>query len=119
MLTRGSSTVREPRRTVTWPDLLGAASTPEDVIGVARDYLATWGPEELERLPSECKPPGRFFEPEEVVSYAFSLVQHHCGPAASNAELARLVNFFSDAARRIAVVMSETPAPASENDAKA
>lgn len=119
MITRRTNTISEPRHTVTWADLLGAASTPEEVIGVARDYLATWAPAELERLPSECKPPSKFFEPEEVVSYAFSLVQHHCGPGADDSDVARLVNFFSVAARRIAVVMSETPTPDSENDPKA
>jgi hypothetical protein len=106
----------ESARTITWSSLLDTAATPEEVLAVTKDFLAMWEPLELSRLPDPCKPPPRFREPEDVVNYAFALVQHHCGPGAGNADVHRLATFFSAAARQMAILMSNVPSRPAEND---
>ena len=44
-------------RSLAWFDLLASASTPVEVVNVARDYLATWTPDEIAALPRACRPP--------------------------------------------------------------
>ena len=47
---------------LTWADLLDEVTAPQDVLRVAKDFLATWDPYELAALPPECKPPAYFLE---------------------------------------------------------
>ena len=94
----------------TWQEMLESTNVPEQILVIARDYLATWDPFELDALPPECKPPECFRTPEDVVHYAFVLVQHQCGPGGGEALVARMANFFSHAARQVALLMSHTPA---------
>ena len=62
-------------RSQAWFDQLVAAGTAEDVVRVAREYLATWTPSEISALPPDCRPPRNLKFAEEVVDYAFSLVR--------------------------------------------
>ena len=101
---------------MTWPDLLERASDPDEVLKVVRDFLATWDPYELAALPGPCKPPLRFEQAEDVVGYAFNLVQHQCGPGADDAGVARMAAFFAVAARRVAVLMGDVPQRPADND---
>ena len=100
---------------MTWVDFLASASAPEDVLRITKDYLATWDPFELAALPPECKVPAYFVAPEDVVNYAFTLVQAHCGPDAENPVLYPMAKFFSEASRRVAVLMSEAASARAQN----
>jgi hypothetical protein len=104
------------KQTVTWAELLATALTPEEVLDITRDFLATWTPYELAALPAHCRPPEVFRSPEEIVLYAFTLVQHHCGPGATDEGVFRMAKFFSDAAQRVALVMSSAPRPRPSNE---
>jgi len=90
---------------LTWPDLLALANTPEEVIGVARDFLASWTPQELARLPAGCKPPDKFAEPEEIVLYAFALVDQQVRAGVDHPGVFRMASFFSEATRRVTQLM--------------
>lgn len=107
---------QQTQGSLTWGDLLDDVGVPEDILKVAKDFLATWDPYELAALPVECKPPAYFVEPEDVVNYAFTLVQSHCGPAQGDAGVYRMVKFFSHAARRVAMLMSAVPSPSATNE---
>jgi len=104
------------RQTVTWAELLATALTPEEVLDITRDFIASWTPYELAALPSPCQPPEGFRAPEEIVLYAFTLVQYHCGPGASDEGVFRMATYFSHAAQQVAVVMSNTPRPVAGNE---
>src|SRR5690349_3807175 len=93
-------------KTHLWFDLLAAAGTPEEVVRVARDFLATWTPEEIARLPADCRPPRTLRFAEEVVDYAFSLVKAHVDDASQNEVITRMANFFAEASWRVAAAMS-------------
>ena len=99
-------------RSPTWPDLLNAVDSPEEVLSVVKNFLATWDPFELNALPLECKPPAYFLQPEDVVSFAFTVVQHHCGLGSGDPGTFRMATFFAHAARRIATLTRRTPAGA-------
>jgi hypothetical protein len=97
---------------LTWPDLLALATTPEEVIGVARDFLATWSPQELNRLPASCKPPDKFADPEEIVLYAFALVDQQVHSGTDHPGVFRMASFFSEATRRVTQLMGHIEEPA-------
>ena len=113
-------TTRAPRDydvdSVTWPELLALALTPEDVVDIALDFLASLTPGEVASLPPECVPPHRFAEPEQIVDHAFTLVRARCRVGEDNTVLFRTANFFSHAARRVAQLMTETKPPDAANN---
>lgn len=87
-----------------WLGRLTAASTDRDVVAIAREYLATWGPEELARLPMEALP-GRMQDPEHIGEYAFRLTQAHLsfsGTLAESLPLDRMMAFITYASSRLA-----------------
>jgi hypothetical protein len=65
------------------------AKTPAEVAAVVRDYLATWSPEELARLPEAVRP-GRIRDEEDVDTLHGNLVEEYRTTRASGAELAAL-----------------------------
>jgi hypothetical protein len=89
---------------ITWLQQLDRATTPEEVVAISRDYLSTWTPEELARLPRGCRP-GRLREPEDIEElHACSFDAYHA-TRASGAELTalqRLTSFIVQASQRIA-----------------
>ena len=99
-----------------WFDQLASAGNPEEVVRVAREYLATWTPEELARLPQSCRPPRNLKFPEEVVDYAFSLVKAHVDDASQNESITAMANFFAEASWRVAAAMSALEAADADND---
>lgn len=98
---------RDALDSVTWPELLALASTPQEVVKISLDFFASLTPQEVASLPPDCIPPHRLSEPEQVVDYAFALVRQRCQVENDNSVLFRTANFFSHAARRVAQLMSE------------
>ena len=100
---------------LTWADLLAAAATPGEVIGVVRDFMATWTPQELNALPADCQPPARFSLPEDIVLYAFMLVDHEMKESERDAGVLRMSAFFSEATRRVTHLMGALPQRSAAN----
>jgi hypothetical protein len=95
-------------QTFSWQERLEEASSEAEVVEVARDFLAAFTPAEMALLPPECRP-GKFFEANDVTSYAFALVRHHCGDDAETAELVhKLARFFSNASTRLSQIMARS-----------
>ena len=94
---------------LTWADLLASAATPGEVIAVVRDFMATWTPQELNSLPLDCHPPKRFGLPEDIVLYAFMLVDHEMKERERDTGVLRMSAFFSEATRRVTLLMGGLP----------
>ena len=60
-------------RTIT-PQRLRAVASEHDVLGVVREYLGEWMPEELAQLPSECQP-GKLHDGDDLSCLAVSLAR--------------------------------------------
>jgi hypothetical protein len=98
-----------------WFDQLAATTTPEEVVHIARDFVATWTPAEIAALPRALRP-GSMKYPEEVVDYAFNLVRAHVDGHTANDAITRMATFFAEASWRVAAAMSAREAEDAHND---
>jgi hypothetical protein len=80
---------------------VAAAASREEVVDVARDFLALVTPEEMAHLPSDCRP-GKLVDGEDVGNYALTLARRSCEPDfLDHPMLQRLAAFFGDALARL------------------
>ncbi|HET7401589.1 MAG TPA: hypothetical protein VFJ62_07395 [Usitatibacter sp.] len=89
-----------------WRAFLVIAPTEEDVIRLTREYVATWGPEQIAHLPAECRP-GRIRDGEDIGQWAYELAQAHCSLRFAEDDdrlVASLLAFTAEAVARIAEV---------------
>lgn len=85
-----------------WLGLILASSSEDEVAATARDYLATWSPEEISRLPRDCRP-WRIRDGDDVAILAFQLARAHCFQASDDdGLLEKMMVFFTHAATRVA-----------------
>lgn len=97
----------QPLTTVTWQSRLNNATEPDEVVGIARDFVAQFDHPEVAGLPATCRP-GKLVDADDVTSYAFTLVQHCTGHATEGAVLVeRLAAFFSHASFRLTRLLSD------------
>ena len=90
----------------TWQNRLDAATSEAEVVSVARDFLATFSPYDLARLP-EVSRPGKLVDGNDVGAYALTLVRSNCDDGIGTARcLQMLSTFFSRASERISAVMA-------------
>ena len=86
--------------------VLDCATTPEEVVSVARDFVASFTPYEVEFLPPECRP-HKIVDAGDVSDYAFELTRASCDQQGEGAEVAQKFKaFFADAADRLARLSS-------------
>ncbi|MGE5616587.1 MAG: hypothetical protein ACM3X5_06700 [Bacillota bacterium] len=89
----------------SWLSRLNFAASPEEIVRIAVDYLATgWNETQLARLPDGCRPPP-LDAPQDVSAYAFTLMRAQLeqpGPAAAELLLDRMAVFFNYASMRVA-----------------
>jgi len=103
---RQDRTPRDEKPVGLWAHVVDGAGTESELVSVVREYLATWGPAELSRLPVACRP-GKISDGEDVGELAFRLGKAHLeftGPLADRLLLERLSGFFSHAAARAATL---------------
>ena len=97
-------------QTTPWQFQLDGAPTEEEVVAVAKDYLATWTPQELAFLPEDCRP-GRIRDGADINAFSFKLAQALCSTAfeSSDASYAqRMLSFFAHAAVRISQIATSS-----------
>lgn len=95
-----------------WRNLIRTATQEEEVIELVRDHMARWSPEEIARLPQECRPP-RIRDAEDISRWAFELASTHCAQtlhADDEALLDRMLEFVTHAAIRLSELQAETRA---------
>jgi len=93
------------RPALTWQGRIDLAQSEAEVIEVARDYLASLDPFEVDRLPERCRP-RKLFDAADIASYAFDLARCHCAPAESRDVVHRTVAFFMHASSRLAGILA-------------
>ena len=89
-----------------WHRYLAAARTEEEIITLTRDFVATWSPNEISRLPLDCRP-GRIRDADDLSRWAFELTNEHCTNRASDEDealLVKMMSFVAEAATRMAEV---------------
>ena len=95
---------------VSWSDRLDAARNESELLEVARDFLATFSPYDLARLPESMRP-GRLVDANDISELAFVLLSHgaHDVNGAMNGAprgLHRLRRFFTHASVRVSELMA-------------
>ena len=91
-----------------WQARLKEASTPQDVVAVARDFLALRTSQELALLPEDCRP-GEMRDEEDVTRYALKLASSNPDPDSVEAgALRRVGTFFTRAALKIVELREES-----------
>lgn len=97
----------EPHGALTWQGRVDAADEEREIVSIAREFLAQFTPEEIHRLPAECRP-GKLMDANDVTTYAFELVRHDCGGDPEAAALVhKLAGFFSAASIRLSQLLGE------------
>lgn len=87
-----------------WFRQIDAATSAAEVVAVARDYLATWTPKDLAKLPRECRP-GRVKSRGDLEQLHASLVEEYRLNRLAGEELSalqRLTSFVVRACVRLA-----------------
>lgn len=90
-----------------WRNVLAEAASQDEVLAVVRDYLALWSPEEIARLPAECRP-GRMKDDVDVSRWAYCLAAQHCSAQLGDDDdhlVTRMLVFTTQAAMRLAEVV--------------
>lgn len=87
-----------------WFRQIDDANSAAEVVAVARDYLATWTPKDLAKLPRECRP-GRVKTPGDLEQLHACLAEEYCQNRLAGEELSalqRLTSFIVRASVRLA-----------------
>jgi len=90
----------------TWEHKLDGAQTVEEVLGMARDFLARLDPQEIQGLPEKCRPPAKLVDADDIGMYAYDLVRHECGEDDAAELVHRLARFFSHASMQVARILA-------------
>jgi len=99
-----------------WIQRLKLARAEEEVMALARDYLASFDDYELRFLPVRCQPRVLLCA-NDVSTYAFDLVVHRCDEMDASARLVRtLAEFFTFASIRMSEITFGTQEPAAPQD---
>ena len=84
--------------------MLDESGSPEEVVAVARDFVALISLEELSALPPDCRP-HKLVDADDVVDYAVTLVRESfTGEGASDPVLQHIATFFTHACTRLSVL---------------
>src|SRR4051812_4810272 len=90
------------RTSTTWQMLLDSAANEHDVVQIARDFIASFTPHELELMPEQCRP-GKLVDGQDIASYSYDLTTHRCQDSESGAAVIQaFAHFFADASQRLA-----------------
>ena len=100
-------TATSPRSSMLdWRRHLARAPTEHEIVNLTREYVATWSPEEISRLPADCRP-GRIVDGEDISQWAYDLARAHTSlryDDEQDALLMRMLAFMSEASVRLAEV---------------
>lgn len=93
-----------------WFAQIDRARSVTEVVSMARDFLATWRPEELAMLPPHCRP-GKLRDDQDIESLHGALVEAYRVSRATGPELEalqRMTSFIVRASIRIADLGSDS-----------
>lgn len=88
-----------------WNLTIGEAATEHDVVELALYFISTWTPQELARLPLDCRP-GRVRDADDIGSLAVNLSRAVMSASAQDAPyVQRMAGFFSQASERLSQLL--------------
>jgi len=96
-----------------WVHVIEASPTEHDVVLAVREYLALWSPEELARLPAECRP-GKITDGDDITDLAYRLSRTHlefAGSPDDNKLLERMMSFVGHAGSHVSRICAMLPQP--------
>jgi hypothetical protein len=96
----------------SWYSQLDRAKTVSEAVAVARDFMATWSPEDLALLPPACRP-GRLRDEEDIEALHEMLVEAYRDARTTGRELdalQRMTSFMVRTSIRIAEITGESSA---------
>jgi hypothetical protein len=79
---------------------LARAQTEQEVVGIVRDYVATWLAEDLGRIPRRCMP-GKLRDAEAIADCALELTLERIAQADPDSRLVAMEAFFAHACARV------------------
>ena len=89
--------------------VLDSATSEHEVVQIARDFIASFTPHEIELMPEACRP-GKLVDGEDVARYSYDLTVHRRideDPGAALIEA--FAHFFADASESLAFVTRTNP----------
>src|SRR5688572_431216 len=92
-----------------WRNLIRDSASEDEVVSLVLDHMARWSPEEIGRLPPDCRP-GRVRDGDDIAHWAYLLASNHCArtvPGADEALLERMLEFVTQAAIRVSELRAE------------
>lgn len=98
----------------SWHRQIDDAASVAEVVSIARDFLATWTPRELARLPERCRP-GKIRDESDIADLHGRLAEEYRTTRASGEELTTLqliTSFMVRTSVRIAELGGDTAVPA-------
>jgi hypothetical protein len=87
----------------TWQERLDHADCESDVVGVARDYLATLTSQEYASLPVPLRP-SKIVDANDISLYAFDLVRQECRDVGMQHIVHRVAHMMSRASIRLSEI---------------
>jgi hypothetical protein len=93
-----------------WRDRLASATTLADVFTLCQGYVAEWGPQRLQALPTSCRPPGSLADCDDLAQYALRLSVARRMDFEASPDLQEVALFFEEAALRLAMLLTVHPA---------
>jgi hypothetical protein len=88
-----------------WDLTISEAATEHDVIELTLYFISTWTPQELARLPLDCRP-GRIRDADDVGSLAVSLSRAVMSASTQDAPyVQRMAGFFAQASERLSQLL--------------
>jgi len=97
-----------------WRRHLVVATTEHEIVNLTREYVATWSPDDMSRLPEECRP-GRIRDAEDISQCAYDLARAHTSLRYDEEQdmlMQRMLSFMAEAAMRMAEVKAVEAAAA-------
>lgn len=95
------------RSATTWQMLLESSQDEHDVVRVARDFVASFTPHEIELLPPSCRP-AKLVDGGDIASYGYDLTLHRWDDDEAAAPIIQaFARFFADATLRLAQIARE------------
>jgi hypothetical protein len=98
-----------------WDQRLASAESPEEVVGLARDFLASWHPADIAALPESCWPP-RIKDADDVNAYAFQLVHARFRCQIDDRPVECMSSFFTAASHRLSQLIAAANSRDEEDD---
>ena len=87
-----------------WRRRVTTAPALADVLWISRDFLASWVPADLARLPGSCRPDS-LKDIYDIATYALMLERARCRTIDEGIEMQQMASFFSSASQRVAVLL--------------